>query len=1057
MTDAGGLPGPHFAPLRDHGVDSLSGTPPETGDDVPLRWRQYEDLLTAAAELSGACGMSRQCGLFRDFIHHNIPLLMQLQTEQRIKVSAALPQHQVKNSVLQLARCTGLAREIPEGCVHASGNEVEDLPDSVAVPSVDGDRRTVLLGKREGTEMENRSNGLSRDERGRFASEGLFRTQISQMANAMKRARCASGCTHRALEVSRRLSGSPAPREPVPVISPACCSGWSGKDLLKRTSSSSLEGATQEVSPSGAAECHVGRLVEKVAWAWSCVVLQAPRQDAIHALFSERLSSIRQQPHQPLMLPPHVVGGVSPVPVPTAEEYVLIRLAAFQRESEIEPSRDAPGLELEFKRETGPRKLAARHGPVQARQQTSDAAGGSDAWANGNTVYGSRFEATEVGFCWYLLAMIYERDARTTAETAEERSVLRRCAAVCYFRSILAWPFMLQSWVRLVPLILTESTAMYLLSLLVHLREPCDSIQGDSLFHDEKGQAGSSSAAFSTLRDIQQFLFSPRTVADSAFFALAFPRPPGQVSNQRAVLSGAQSEGRELFVSILQRLAAVQLCMARGEARDALTLLEDWTLLPEGSSFLEEIIGCCYLQAGQPERGACFLLRSIQQYQLLEQEEECLRREEGKENPDLADEHQKEIAEASLSISLEPPEEAGCRCSSALWQVGRRRAATALVDWLLQRPRAQTTSQLWGAVGNLLSLHRKSDEALKALFRAVELADDYPYAYTLCAHELLQRNQREEAQALIEHGFRSRGLLKSLPLHALSLLLELQRHANAEARRGNRFSQNLNLQVEQEGLPTLPGCLADPATLRDLERLQHPQTLKKLAEQLLRIGQARRAYSLLLRAVRLLPGDGEIFYRLGCIKAAFQQYGEALQFLQRAAKLAPLDPDVEVAIACVYTKLLQPREAFWHLQAALRLTTDAREQKRISEQVMDLWSCSGVTDELLTGSRGCGRPRKHRPEGGTDPADEIYVDSLQAADTEITPEEAEGSRMSLPNSDSLAGADSSHHSYQEMQFHRLPELQRLNAVPLNMLGTVTRDTEANSGREWTHMWQRSGF
>lgn len=33
---------------------------------------------------------------------------------------------------------------------------------------------------------------------------------------------------------------------------------------------------------------------------------------------------------------------------------------------------------------------------------------------------------------------------------------------------------------------------------------------------------------------------------------------------------------------------------------------------------------------------------------------------------------------------------------------------------------------------------------LASSVQAVEVADDYPYAYTLCAHELLQRGQREE-------------------------------------------------------------------------------------------------------------------------------------------------------------------------------------------------------------------------------------------------------------------------------------------------------------------------
>ncbi|CBZ52500.1 putative TPR domain-containing protein [Neospora caninum Liverpool] len=925
-----------------------------------------------------------------------------------------------------------------DSSVHDKGNKAQDSQPPTALLTVDGDRPAVRPGEPEGGEIDARTRSHSGGEPRETPPEVFAPlSRISQMAKAMQRARCATGCTHRAVEVYRRLHASPASRgEPVHSASAACFHGGSDKGLLK-TTRSSAGGMTQVGWPRSEAERRVSCLVEKVSWAWTCVVLQAPRQEAIHALFSDLSFLFRQHPRQPLSLPPHLVGGFASVPILSAEECVLIRLAAFRRQLRESEAGTPLGL---FHSELGAREMRPRSAAsgrvAEAGQPTTFASAAvSGEAANANSVDASQFEVTEVGFCWYLLAMIYERDARTTAETAEERSVLRRCAAVCYFRCILAWPFTLQSWVRLLPLLLSEPAALYCLSLLVYLRgERRCTIEGES-FHEGKTLTAPS-FPLSSLHDVLHFLFSPVTISESAFFAF-FPRLPLEGNSARA--QGVRGEDREIFVSILQRVATVQMCMARGEAKDALALLEDWTLLPEGSSCLEEIIGCCYLQSGQPERGACFLLRSVQQYQLLEQEEECLRRREG-EDPDA--ESRNEIAEASLWINLEPPEEAGCRCSSALWQIGRRRAATALVDWLLQRPRAQATSQLWGAVGNLLSLHRKSDEALKALFRAVELADDYPYAYTLCAHELLQRNQREEAEALIEHGLRSRGLLKSLPLHALSLLLELHRQAKAETERGKRFSRNLNPNEEdQERLATFPGCLADPAALRELERLQHPQTLKKIAEQLLRIGQARRAYTLLLRAVRLLPADGEIFYRLGCIKAAFQQYGNALQFLQRAAKLAPLDP----------------REAFSHLQAALRLTTDAKEQKRISEQVMDLWSCSDVTDELLTGAHGYGRARKYRPEGGTDPADEIYVDNLQPAETDITPDEVEPSRAALSNVNS-AGVDAQHASHQQMHFHRLTGLHSVNVAPaLSLLGSVTGNNGANSAREWASMWQTSGF
>ncbi|PFH32773.1 tetratricopeptide repeat-containing protein [Besnoitia besnoiti] len=1028
----------------------------ESERHLPRPWHHYEQLLKAAIELSEACGLPRQRRLFRDFLNHNIDVLDQLYEQHCAAADAAPRRHPKRRSSVLSHRAArvGCDDEDPQGSLGGPSCHDHGLAGSDAhVVACTEAESGHLATSGEKLEDKDHATGFSSGERSAEKPTDSVSRRLSQLATVARSARRATRCTHTAVEVYRHLRASSV-AEGAGVFDPSATyfAGRVSSDLIRST-------ATERKSMMVSEFCEqlpLQVMLEKLSWAWSCVVLHAPRQDVVYALFGDMLFSAHQQhQRQPLRVPLHLCRNLGASPILSTEEDVIIRIAAFlalpvNPEDAPRSSASGSGYASAFRgacahhveSADGSRSRSPRPREPFARRGDERLHVGAQAWRG----------VTEIGISWYLLAMVYERDSRTTAETPEERAFLRRCAAVCYLRCLLAWPFMLHSWARLVPLVMSEPSSLYCLSLLLYHRDEQRACRAGESARGAGARPASASAwcMLASARDVLGFLFSAAKLRESAFFSLVAPHvsavhPPAEAGRAPP---DAASDGVSLFASVLHRVAAVQLCMARGEARDALALLETWTLLPEGSSFMEEIIGCCFLQAGQPERGVDFLLRSVQQHQLLEQEDECLRRQEGGETLESPEDAEKDAAEA-CPPALEPPEEAGCRCSSALWQVGRRRAATALVDWLLQRPGAQTSPQLWGAVGNLLSLHRKSDEALKALFRAVELADDYPYAYTLCAHELLQRNQREEAQALIEHGIQSRGLLKSLPLHALSLLLELQRQAKSASERGKCFSGDVKGDQDLERQRTLPGCLEDPASLKDLERLQHPQTLKKIAEQLLRVGQARRAYNLLLRAARMMPGDGEIFYRLGCIKISFHQYGEALQFLQRAARLAPLDPDVQVALSRVYSKLLQPRQAFRHLQAALRLTTDAEEQNRISDQVTDLWSCTGVDDEFLTGVDEEVRPRKYRRQDRDDPIDEIYMDSPQPADIESNLDDDECDPMALPES---AIPEASHYPYPLLNY-RLTRMQEGNAVSAASLRESSESNAAEtSRREWANVW-----
>ncbi|PHJ24687.1 tetratricopeptide repeat-containing protein [Cystoisospora suis] len=876
-----------FAPTRRGPSSDLRTCPTRYFDHAPVSASitvsglvGYQDHLQAATQLSGACGLHRQQRLFRDLLRHNIPFLRQLESTQ--PVSRAVPTSQLRRMhgqrLLELHRFREERRRRER-----KNRRREEAPPT----EYSGNTLWTAVARYSDTDIPHCSalgvtgvSGTLAVPQPTVSNDFSVSQDVTHVVIALRRARQASKCPHRALRIYNQLKT---------LLADLGC------DRTPRPENNGGEGFVfnkeghYAVQVHSVTDAHIGHadvpISSRLQFAWSSVVLQTPRQDTLYALFGDFLTSLQHCQRLCPLSPTGSVGRVEPKAGSIPEENLLLQVAlsAFSVSPTIHgrggcsPASGGGVSDIAPVAKARARGLAQRGFPGELL---------SPPHASRSPC---RVHMTRIGFAWHLLALVYERDARTVTDAPEERALLRRCAALCHFMCLYTWPFMLNSWERLVPLILSDSSCLQRISLLLRvLRTPCG--------YQKLNSAGEGYAPLfvSQLRDI---LFSPNAVWSSAFLRLSFGTADADTLDS---LGGCRTSfsvdtkphqhealpwAARVFAFVLRSVAAVQLRMARGEARDALQLLSEWPLLPEGSSYIDEMVGCCYMQCGQPERAAAFLLRCVHQQQLfyqelqVEEEKDATDENEREESSEYAIQRDTEPAgETASGLTLEM-EDAGCKCSSALWQRGRRRAAIALVDWLLQRPGVHDTPQFWGAVGNLLSMHGKSDEALRALFRAVEIADDYPYAYTLCAHELLQRGQREEARTLIEHGLEARGLLKSLPLHALSLLLELE-HRKQDFQAGNAKEQRspANLRPRERSsrhaaVPRLQQQLYDQVEgMKELERLQHPQTLKKIAGQFLLAGQPRRAHDLLLRVVRLLPGDAEAFYQLGRIKAGFQQY-----------------------------------------------------------------------------------------------------------------------------------------------------------------------------------------
>ena len=71
--------------------------------------------------------------------------------------------------------------------------------------------------------------------------------------------------------------------------------------------------------------------------------------------------------------------------------------------------------------------------------------------------------------------------------------------------------------------------------------------------------------------------------------------------------------------------------------------------------------------------------------------------------------------------------------STCLWQLKKQVDLVALSNYALEK--SLFTPETWCIVGNCYSLQREHETALKFFNRAIQLNNNFAYAFTLCGHE----------------------------------------------------------------------------------------------------------------------------------------------------------------------------------------------------------------------------------------------------------------------------------------------------------------------------------
>ncbi|KAF8766503.1 cell division cycle protein 27 homolog isoform X2 [Argiope bruennichi] len=124
----------------------------------------------------------------------------------------------------------------------------------------------------------------------------------------------------------------------------------------------------------------------------------------------------------------------------------------------------------------------------------------------------------------------------------------------------------------------------------------------------------------------------------------------------------------------------------------------------------------------------------------------------GKAHFELA-EYNEAIALFEQARQLEPHRLQGMEYySTALWHLQKEVALSTLAQELTEFD--ITSPQTWCAAGNCFSLQKEHETAIKYLQRAVQVDEDFAYAYTLLGHEYVMTEEMDKAMTCFRNAIR---------------------------------------------------------------------------------------------------------------------------------------------------------------------------------------------------------------------------------------------------------------------------------------------------------------
>ncbi len=227
--------------------------------------------------------------------------------------------------------------------------------------------------------------------------------------------------------------------------------------------------------------------------------------------------------------------------------------------------------------------------------------------------------------------------------------------------------------------------------------------------------------------------------------------------------------------------------------------------------------------------------------------------------------------------------------STCLWQLGKQVELCALARNCLAR--AQFVPETWCVVGNLFSLQREHETALRFFNRAIQLDPQFSYAYTLSGHECVANEDFDQAKKMYQQAISTD-----------------ERHYNAWWGLGNiALRQERFVQADQyfrRALDINPRS----AVLHTYLGLSH-----------MRNRQERAALDCFEAAERLDPKNPLNTFQKATVLASMGRLNDALNVLKELGDRVPREAPVHVLMGEVYGRLGRREEALKEFNLAADL------------------------------------------------------------------------------------------------------------------------------------------
>lgn len=315
--------------------------------------------------------------------------------------------------------------------------------------------------------------------------------------------------------------------------------------------------------------------------------------------------------------------------------------------------------------------------------------------------------------------------------------------------------------------------------------------------------------------------------------------------------------------------------------------------------------------------------------------------------------------------------------SSVLWHLRREASLVTLIRDYVGVLDKHMASQLWVGMGNALSAHDDSENAVKLFKRALTISPNYSYAHCLLGHEYLSSDKLVKARSSFQKAIECDARSYSAYWGLGHVSMKAEEFLQARAFFLKAVEINPNHPVLRHSLSTALQCCNEVPSA-----IQH-----------------------LLESLKTWPTNPLALVQKACLELARGHQADAQSSLSRALKLCAPDAALYFLAGRILAAGNDVAGATSYLTAALDLSTSAKEHRTIRAFMVSLTHGGSTESSRQPSARGDGYIGRQGP-------DATRQDYWQG----ISDRSAAGQARSdfLPLSDVFRGEDAGHSSSAEL-------------------------------------------